>query len=113
MAEELHPRLSGLRANPDPPAPRRRLQIRILRRVFSSEATTYHVATCAGFVILGVLGGVLGFLHWGIHGALGGTNVGMLLGVLLVPCTGPLLGAFSGAVIGGLAWVFDGPWRGA
>jgi hypothetical protein len=30
-----------------------------------------------------------------------------------VAIAGAMLGTFSGAVIGGFAWVFDGPWKGA
>lgn len=113
MAEELHPPPSGLPANPHPPAPRRRLQIRSLRRVLSSADTTYLVAAGLGALILGVLGAILGILHSDVPGFFFGASAGMMLGLLFTPLTGALLSAFSGTVIGGLAWVFDGPGKGA
>jgi hypothetical protein len=56
---------------------------------------------------------VHGLLHQGINGAILGAVVGAVLGALFGAIAGALLGTFSGAVSGGLAWVFDGPWKGA
>ena len=113
MAEELHPRTSGLQANSDPPAPRRRLPIRILRRVFYGAAGAASGAAVLAALIVGVLGGIHGLLHHGITGAILGAVVGIVLGALFGAIAGAMLGAFSGAIAGGLAWVFDGPWKGA
>jgi hypothetical protein len=113
MSEELHPRTSGLQANPDPPALRRRLPIRILRRALYSAAGAACAGAILGALIVGVLGGIHGLLHQGIAGAILGPLVGSIFGAVFGAIVGAMLGAFSGATAGGFAWVFDGPWKGA